>query len=187
MEIKEYIQKSIEAKQKFLDNAEIIQNCANKIIEAYQKNKKVLIMGNGGSASDANHIAAEFVSKFMKERQALGAISLSSNQSVITAISNDYDFKNIFSRQIEALGEENDILIGISTSGKSKNIIEGFKKAKEKKLKTIFLSGVNADFVADINVKVQSDITSIIQETHIMIAHIICAIVEKRLDDAKNS
>ena len=181
MDIKEYIQKSIVTKASFLNNTEIIQNAANMIIKAYQNNKKVLIMGNGGSAADSNHIAAEFVSRFKLERKPLAAISLTANQSVITAIANDYDFNKVFSRQIEALGQEGDVLIGISTSGKSQNIIEGFKTAKEKKLATIFLSGKNADFEADCNIKVPSDETSFIQEAHVMIYHIICAKVEENL------
>lgn len=184
MEIKEYIQKSIFVKNAILNDENsinCIQKTADIIIEAYKHGKKVLIMGNGGSASDANHIAAEFVSRFCFDRGALSAISLSSNQSVITAIGNDYSFNNIFSRQVEALGSDDDILIGISTSGKSENIIQGFKKAKEKNLKTVFLSGQKADFSTDINIKVPSDITSVIQEAHIMIAHIICGIVEETL------
>lgn len=184
MEIKEYIQKSIFVKNAILNDENFInciQKAADIIIETYKNNKKVLIMGNGGSASDANHIAAEFVSRFCFDRGALSAISLSSNQSIITAIGNDYSFDNIFSRQIEALGSDDDVLIGISTSGKSENIIQGFKKAKEMNLKTIFLSGENADFEADINIKVPSNTTSVIQEAYIMIVHIICGIVEETL------
>lgn len=181
MDIKQYIQKSIDSKAYFLNNTDIIQNSADAIIKAYRENKKVLIMGNGGSAADSNHIAAEFVSRFKLDRKPLAAISLASNQSILTAISNDYDYSQVFSRQIEAIGQEGDILIGISTSGKSKNIIEGFKKAKEKNLVTIFLSGENADFEADYNIKVPNYETSVIQETHIMIAHIICAMVEEDL------
>ena len=184
MEIKEYIKKSIEVKNVILSSEDLIcaiRDAANIIIDAYKNNKKVLIAGNGGSASDSNHLAAEFVSKFLMKRDALCAISLSSNQSVITAIANDDDFKNIFSRQIEALGNNDDILIAISTSGKSPNIIEALKKAKEKNLKTIFLTSGNADFEADCLIKVPSAQTSIIQEAHIMIEHIICAIVEEAL------
>ena len=182
MEIKEYIKKSVDVKNAILNDDEIIlsiKKVADVIIEAYKNGKKVLIMGNGGSAADSNHIAAEFVSKFQHNRNALPAISLSSNQSIITAIGNDYSFENIFSRQVEALGSEGDILIGISTSGKSKNVIEGFKKAREKNLTTVFLSGENADFEADYSIKIPSNVTPVIQESQIMVAHIICALVEE--------
>ncbi len=184
MKIKKYIKNSIDIKNTILNDDEFIKNiqkAANVIALAFKNNRKLLIAGNGGSASDSNHIAAEFVSRFCMERKGLCAISLSSNQAVLTAISNDYSFDNVFSRQIEALGNEGDVFIGISTSGKSKNIIEGFKKAKEKKITTIFLTGKNTDFETDYILKVPSDKTSLIQEIHIMIAHIICGIVEEEL------
>jgi len=184
MKVKEYIKESIDVKNKILSNNIIIdeiEKIADIIVSAYKNNKKVLIAGNGGSASDSNHIAAEFVSKFKMERKPLAALSLASNQSILTAIANDYDFSEIFSKQIEAQCADGDIFIGISTSGKSKNIIKAFKKAKELNIVTIFLSGENADFEADFNIKVPSCITSIIQEAHIMISHIICALVEEKL------
>ena len=184
MEVREYIKKSIDVKNLILNDDKLIdeiQKAANAIIYVYKNNNKVIAMGNGGSAMDSNHIAAEFVSRFCFDRPALGAVSLSSNQAIITAIGNDYSFENIFSRQIEAIGKEGDILIGISTSGKSKNVLEGFKKAKEKNIATIFLTGKSADYTADYTIKVPSEITSIIQEAHIMIAHIICGIVEREL------
>ncbi|MBR2068657.1 MAG: SIS domain-containing protein, partial [Candidatus Gastranaerophilales bacterium] len=146
-----------------------------------KKGGKVLFCGNGGSASDSNHIAAEFVSRFMFDRNPLPAISLSCNQSVLTAIGNDYSFSDIFSRQIDALASNGDVVIGISTSGKSANVIKGFQKAKEKNLNTIFFSGENYDFEADCAICVPSCETSVIQEVHIMIAHIICGCVEEAL------
>ena len=184
MEIKEYIQNSIDIKNKILNNSDFIseiEKISNVIIKAFQNNKKVLIMGNGGSASDSNHIAAEFVSRFMFNRPALKAVSLSSNQSIITAIGNDYSYEDVFSRQIEALGEENDILIGISTSGKSNNILKGFNEAKTKKLITVFLTSENADYKTDYSLKVPSNKTPVIQEIHVMLYHIICAKVEEAL------
>ena len=184
MEVREYIQNSIDVKRNILNNEKFIsdvEEIINVIIAAFQTNKKILIMGNGGSASDSNHIAAEFVSKFQFHRPALAAVSLTSNSSILTGIGNDYSFKEIFSRQIEALGNEGDILIGISTSGKSENIIEGFKKAQEKKLTAIFLTSENAEYKADYTIKVPSKTTSLIQEVHITLAHIICAKVEEAL------
>lgn len=184
MEVREYIKNTIDIKNKILNDYEFInniQNVSDAIANAYKNNKKILIMGNGGSASDSNHIAAEFISAFKMKRKALAAISLSANQAVITAIANDFGYEYIFSRQVEALGNEGDIIIGISTSGKSKNIIEGFKKAKEKKLITIFLTGDNTDYNADYMLKVPSCVTSYIQETHIMLGHLICTLVENGL------
>ncbi|MBQ8476238.1 SIS domain-containing protein [bacterium] len=184
MEIKEYIKNSISVKTKILEDENFIlniQNAANEIINAYKNNKKVLIAGNGGSAADSNHIAAEFVSRFLFNRSPLAAVSLSANQSVLTAIGNDYNFSDIFSRQIEALGNKGDIFIAISTSGVSENIIKALDKAKEKGLKTIFLTGQKALYCADYTIKAPDNQTSHIQEAHIMIAHIICAIVEEKL------
>ena len=143
---------------------------------------KILLCGNGGSASDSNHLAAEFISKFKKERSSQPAISLSANNSIITAIANDYSFENVFSRQIEGLADEDDVLIGISTSGKSKNILKAFEKAKEQGVKTIFLTGQNKSSAdVDLEINAPSEITAEIQEMHIAIGHIIVESVEKEL------
>ncbi len=166
---------------KLLENSEKDILLAAKMITCALKNgNKVLFCGNGGSASDSNHLAAEFISRFKKERQSLPAISLSSNNSIITAIANDYNFESVFSRQVEGLANEDDILIGISTSGKSKNILKAFDEAKKRGVKTIFLTGKNKTTAGvDIEINVPSDVTAEIQEMHIAVGHIVTELVEK--------
>ncbi|URZ14867.1 D-sedoheptulose 7-phosphate isomerase [Clostridium felsineum] len=185
--IENQIKSSIEAKQKLLgdDNfIESIQNIVNIVIKAYRSGNKVLICGNGGSAADSQHIAAEFVSKFKMDRNALPAIALTVNTSVLTSIGNDYDYKNIFERQVEAFGKEGDVIIGISTSGNSPNISLALKKAKALGMITIgFLGrdgGDNKNY-CDVPMVVPSEDTPRIQEAHIMIGHIMCELVEKEL------
>lgn len=145
---------------------------------------KILIFGNGGSASDSIHIAAELVGRFRKERRALPAIALTENIATITAISNDYDFERIFERQVEALGKRGDMALGISTSGKSKNVIRGISQAKKMGMKTAVLTGKSRGIlsdIADIAVRVPSNSTPRIQEAHIAIGHIACEIIEDEL------
>lgn len=154
------------------------------IIASFKSGGKVLIFGNGGSAADAQHIAAEFVGRFQKERKALAAIALNTNTSVLTALSNDYGYEIVFSRQIEALAESSDVAIGISTSGKAKNVLLAIKKAKEMGLKTICLTGASGGELArcaDLCLIVPSPVTARIQEAHITMSHIICELVEEQL------
>lgn len=185
--IKNYINDSLEIKTLILNDKDFLANVsavAGEIIECYKKGGKVLLAGNGGSAADAQHIACEFVSKFCFERQGLPAIALTVNTSLLTAIGNDYGYEKIFSKQIEASGNNGDIFIAISTSGNSKNIIDAINEAKRKGLKTIGMVGHNAckmDDICDYVLKVPSCETPKIQEIHIMLGHIICAIVEKEL------
>lgn len=151
------------------------------IIRTYKAGGKIFIAGNGGSAADAQHIAAELVSRFYKERRALPAESLTVNTSNLTAIANDYDFTRVFSRQLEANAREKDIFWGISTSGNSKNIISAIVKAKELNMKVIGFTGSGGGTMSDICdyiIKIPSSDTPRIQENHILIAHIICEIVE---------
>ena len=150
-------------------------------MKAYIKGRKVLIAGNGGSAADAQHIACELVSKFYFERQALDAVALTTNSSILTANSNDFDFEQVFSRQIQASGSKGDIFIAISTSGNSKNIIKAVDTARKSGLKVVGFTGAlpgAIDEFCDYILKVPSDETPIIQESHIMLAHILCAIIE---------
>ena len=142
---------------------------------------KLIFMGNGGSASDSQHIAAEFISKLAKDRKPLPALSLTVDTSAITAIGNDYGFEYIFSRQIEALGNKHDIIFGISTSGKSVNVKNGFNKAKSLGIKSVALTGKDGfdEFSPDYTINVQSSETARIQEAHIFIGHIICMLAEK--------
>jgi len=182
--IKNHIKDSISTKQLILDNEEIlssIQNIAQIIINAYKKDNKVITAGNGGSAADAQHIAAELVSKFLIERPPINAVALTTNTSVLTAIGNDYSNDIIFSRQVEAYGRKGDVFIAISTSGNSTNIINALKEAKKQGIITVGLTGnakCKMDSLCDYLIKVPSDSTPIIQESHIMIGHIICALVE---------
>ena len=161
-----------------------IIGAAELIISAFKTGKKVLLFGNGGSAADAQHLAAELVGRFKKERAPLAAIALNSNTSVITAISNDYRFEDIFAKQIEALAIKDDVVIGITTSGNSANIIKALKVAKSKKTKTISLLGSGGGKLkgfADVEIIVPSWDTPRIQEAQITIGHIICELVEESL------
>jgi len=178
----DFINKRIE-NFKLLNEQEKNINIASEIIGlALQKGNKIMFCGNGGSASDSNHLAAEFISRFKKERKSLPAISLSANNSIITAIANDYSFDDIFKRQVEGLSKAGDVLIGISTSGNSKNVLKAFEEANKKGVKTIFLTGKERKNInVDLQINAPSEITAEIQEMHIAIGHIIAEIVEKNL------
>jgi D-sedoheptulose 7-phosphate isomerase len=160
-----------------------IVTAANVIITCLRSGGKVLVCGNGGSAADSQHFAAEMIGRFLREREPISFIALTTNTSTITAIGNDYTFDKIFLRQIEALGQSGDILFGISTSGNSGNVIEAFKKAKEKNMITIALLGSGgkmaemADHVLSVPVKA----TPRIQEGHITIIHILCDLIESAM------
>ena len=164
--------------------APIISEAAQVCIEALRRGNKILFCGNGGSAADSQHLAAELVCKYKKDRHALNAIALTTNTSVLTAAANDLSFDYIFERQIEALGKEGDVLIALTTSGKSINIIRAVERANEMGLKTIALTGKDGGAIkhnASIAIKVPSDITNNIQEMHIAIGHILCEIIENGL------
>lgn len=161
-----------------------ISQAAKLIIKAYRKNRKVVLIGNGGSAADAQHIAAELVGRFNKERKSLDCVALTTNSSIITAIANDYNYEEIFSRQLDAIGKEGDILIAISTSGNSRNILKAVRLAHLRKIKVIGLTGKNGGklkSLSDLPLVIPSHNTQRIQELHIAIGHIICNIVEREL------
>lgn len=183
--VKKQLNDSIETKKSLTQkNIEAIVKISDAIVNAYKKGKKVIWFGNGGSAADAQHLAGELVSKFYIERRGLPSIALNTNTTILTAIANDYDFQNVFSRQIEALANEGDIVVGISTSGTSKNIIAGIKEAKKKKAVTVGFTGESGGKLknlVDFLVNVPSNDTPRIQESHITIGHIICYIVEREL------
>jgi len=185
--IEEHLRKSVELKTKILNDLSLltmIKKVSLAIIEAYRNRKKLILFGNGGSAADAQHIAAELVNKFELERMALPAIALTTDTSILTSIANDYDYSRIFARQVEALAEEGDVVIGISTSGTSPSVIKGIGVAREKGAKTIGLTGKNGGKLAkivDLVLKVPSNDTPRIQEAHITILHIICYLIEKKL------
>ena len=152
-----------------------------RVRTALEKGRKILICGNGGSAADSQHMAAEFVGRFVKERQSLPALALTVDTSLLTAVGNDYGFDCVFSRQVEGLGQEGDVLIAISTSGNSANVVKAVKSAKEKGIYVITLSGENGGILAkesDLRLAVPSQVTARIQEMHIMIIHMICEIAE---------
>ena len=161
-----------------------ISDASELILQALKKGNKLLLCGNGGSAADAQHIAAEFTGRFVKERKGLPAIALTTDTSALTAIGNDYGYSKIFSRQLEALGNKGDILIAISTSGNSDNIIQAIEKAKELGLLVIGLSGNYGGKMnesCDINVVIPMKITARIQEMHILAGHIICGYIDNLL------
>ena len=154
----------------------------NMIIKTIEKGKKIVIFGNGGSAADAQHMAAEFVGRYLIERDSLPAIALTTDTSALTGIGNDYGFEKVFARQCDALVNNGDLVIAISTSGKSPNIIEGIKTSKNKNAKIILLTGKNNNklkHLTDITIRVPSNETPRIQESHRIIIHIICEFVEK--------
>lgn len=162
--------------------SEKIEESINEIIKCFKRGNKIIVFGNGGSAADAQHIVAEFIGRFQKERKSLPAISLTTDSSIITSLANDYSYDIVFSRQCESLVSEEDVVIGISTSGKSKNVEEGIKAAKKKGAITIGLLGGDGGTIkniVDISIVVPSTNTARIQEVHRVIYHIICDVVEK--------
>ena len=181
--IQDAILESIRVKEELLKNnlGQIIE-ISQKIIASIKKGGKLIIFGNGGSASDAQHIAAELVGRFKKDRPALAAIALTVNTSILTALANDFGYDIVFARQIEALAKKNDIALGISTSGKAKNVVLGFKQAKKMGLFTIALTGGDGgDAVknADLSLVISSSVTARVQECHILVGHIICELIEE--------
>ncbi|MFA6078463.1 MAG: D-sedoheptulose 7-phosphate isomerase [Candidatus Omnitrophota bacterium] len=184
-QIKKLISDSIKAKEcLYASEAGNIEKAAKAIIRSLKAGGKLLVFGNGGSAADSQHIAAELVGRFKMERRALPAIALTVNTSIITALANDYGYDIIFSRQVEALGSRKDIALGISTSGNAKNVIAGVKKARSLGMTTIALTGGNGGGlkkISDISIVAGSKDTPRIQESHILIAHIICELVEQGL------
>ncbi|MBR6370726.1 MAG: D-sedoheptulose 7-phosphate isomerase [Bacteroidaceae bacterium] len=190
--IKEEIAQSIATKQAILDNEVLlaqIAQAAEILTRAYKEGHSALLAGNGGSAADAQHLAGELVNKFYFDRPGIPAHSLSTDTSVMTAIGNDIGFKYMFARQIQAQGVSGDVFIGISTSGKSENILEALKVCREKGIESIGLTGrapSPMDSMCDLCIKVPSECTPRIQESHILIGHIICAIVEENLFGTKN-
>lgn len=183
--IKDILLESIQVKEEILRNQiDSIYGIAHLMIDCLRKDGKVIVFGNGGSASDSQHIAAELVGRFKKDRSPLAGIALTTNTSILTSLANDYGYEVVFSRQVEALGKKNDVVLGISTSGKAKNVALGIKQAKKMGIKTVALSGGDGgDIVklADVSLVVPSKVTARIQEAHITIAHIICEMIEQEL------
>ena len=182
-------EESIQVKEKFADekNIDKILEVAKIIANAFNEGKKIILFGNGGSSTDASHIAAEFVNRFKRERPGLPAIALNADMAVITSIANDYDFSEIFSKQLKALSVEGDVVIAISTSGNSPNILKAVDVARRKRLTTVAFTGLKGERFASkatYAFVVPSDNTPRIQETHITIGHVLCQMVEEILFEA---
>lgn len=185
-QIKQIISASIAVKQQLLNDSKMINRLneiSNLMVEAFHKGKKVLFCGNGGSAADAQHLAAEFSGRFYLDREALPAEALHVNSSYLTAIANDYSYEVAYARLVKGIGHDGDILVGLSTSGNSPNIVEAFKAAREKGMITIGFTGESGGKLKELSdylVNVPSTDTPRIQESHIMLGHIICQLVEER-------
>lgn len=182
--IADRVRESIEVKKAVLEDEELlelVEAAARACIQSLEYGGKVILFGNGGSAADAQHIAAELVGRYLRDRRALAAIALTANTSSLTAIGNDYSYDEVFSRQIEAIGKKGDVAFGISTSGRSKNVIRALDAAQKKGLITIALTGATGVSLREVNycLCVPSEQTPRIQEAHILLGHSICEIVEE--------
>ncbi len=184
-EIIQAFQESAEVKVRFIrKNAEALSQVVKIVVEAFKGGNKILLFGNGGSAADAQHIAAEFVNRFVMERPPLPAIALTTDTSILTSIGNDYGFEDSFSKQVKALGKPGDVAIGISTSGAAPNVLKAVKTAREMGLKTVGLAGKDGGALAklvDIVLVVDSPSVPRIQEVHITIGHVLCGMVDQML------
>ena len=186
----EHFQESIRVKQGFLrDNLEILTQAIDVLVKAFQRGNKLLLFGNGGSAADAQHIAAEFVNRFMIERPPLPAIAFTTDTSILTSIANDYSYNEVFAKQVQALGKKGDVAIALSTSGNSSNVIAAIEACKKLDITTIGLTGgtggqMVGKVVFLLNVS-EGRNSARIQETHILVAHVICDLVDQRLFPSK--
>ncbi len=183
--IQKRFKESGEVKARFLkENLSKLLEAIKLISQTFEAGNKIFFFGNGGSAADAQHIAAEFVNRYIMDRPPLPAISLTTDTSILTSISNDMAFDEIFSRQLKALGKDGDVAVGISTSGNSPNVLKAFEVAKELGMKTVALTGNDGGVlakIADISLVVSSSSTPRIQETHILVGHLLCEMVEHQL------
>jgi len=183
MSINKILEEHIEVIQKISENnTGEIQKFANICCEALKEGHIIYFAGNGGSAADSQHLAAEIVGRFEKERKGLPSIALTTDSSILTSVANDYSFHEIFSRQVEALVRKGDVVVGISTSGNSSNIVNALKKARSQEAVTIGMTGADGgqmNSICDLCIKVPSKVTARIQEAHILIGHIICGLIEE--------
>ena len=189
--VEEIFQASIETKQASLEKVKSnIVNAADTMLQAFKQNNKVLTCGNGGSAADAQHLSSELLNRFEREREGLAAIALTTDSSTLTSIANDYNYENIFSRQVQALGNANDVLVAITTSGNSANVLAAIQAAHEKNMTVIALTGNSGGQLTsilkddDIEVQVPSDSTARIQEVHLLVLHCICNLIDQHLLDS---
>jgi len=180
--IRRSVRESVELKERFFrQNEDLIINAARVIADTFNDGGKLLLFGNGGSATDASHIAAEFVNRFKRERPGLPAIALTTDMAVITSIANDYNYSDIFSRQLRSLGNESDVVLAISTSGGSRNVLKAMDIARKKGMKRIAFTGSRGEKFAekaDFPFVVPSEDTPRVQEIHIMLGHMLCELVE---------
>ena len=185
--IRNNIEESINAKKKLLADdslLSVVEEVSRICIDAYEKGSKVMVCGNGGSASDAQHMAGELVGRYKMERAGIPAIALNANTAVMTALGNDYDYESIFAKQVVALGKKEDVLFVISTSGNSKNTVLACEEAKKMGIITVALTGAQGGILktlCDYTINVPSDNTPRIQEMHILIIHSLCGIIEREL------
>jgi D-sedoheptulose 7-phosphate isomerase len=184
--IRKVFEESLQVTEKFLDekNIDRITEVSKAIATAFNDGKKLILFGNGGSSADASHIAAEFVNRFRRERPGLPAIALNTDMAVMTAIANDYDFSEVFSKQLKAIAEEGDVVLAMSTSGNSPNILKAMDVAKKKRLVTVAFTGLKGEKFASkaqFAFIIPSDSTPRIQETHIILGHAVCQMVEEIL------
>ncbi len=182
-DVRSYIEEGLKVRSKI--DPELVLHLGEKMAESVKSGNKIIIFGNGGSAADAQHIAAEFVGRFEKERRPIPALALHANTSSLTAIANDYGYEHVFERQIEAFARKGDVVIGISTSGNAPNVLNAITAARRIGCLTIGMTGSKGGKLsqaAEVSIKIESDRTSIIQECHIAIGHMISKIVEDRID-----
>lgn len=179
--IAEHFSDHLDVFSKTMDHMDVIQEMAWRCKSALDNGNKVLFCGNGGSAADSQHLAAELIGRFQKERRSLASIALTTDTSILTAVGNDYGFDDIFARQVEGLGRTGDVLIGISTSGNSKNVVKAVEKAKDIGMHTFAFTGEGGGRLGelcDLTLAIPSKVTARIQEMHILAGHIICELVE---------
>lgn len=185
--IKQQLEASIHVKQALLQDADtlnLIEAVAAACINAFRNGNKVMLAGNGGSASDAQHIAAEFVGRYEQDRSGIPAIALPANSSTVTAVANDYGYEAVYQRQVQALGRSGDVFFGLSTSGRSPNVVAAIQECKQLGITTVGMTGSGGGDMlelCDYCIRVPSDVTARIQEAHITIGHIICSLVERTL------
>ena len=189
-EIRRLFAESARARDVFLeDNAEALERTIDLVVEALAAGRKILLFGNGGSAADAQHIAAELVGRFARERRALPALALTTDTSALTAIANDYGYEQVFARQVQALGEGGDVALAISTSGRSPSVLRAVEACRERGVRTVGLTGGDGGPLAsmvEVCLRVSASKHSArIQETHILAGHVICELVDRRLFEAR--
>lgn len=183
--IKESLADSLAAQENFVaESSDALVTAVEWVVECFERGGKLLLFGNGGSAADAQHLAAEFVNRFLIDRRPLPALALTTDTSILTSVGNDFSYDDIFAKQIRALGKKEDLVLGISTSGNSANVIDAFTEAKKIGMKTMALTGCNGGKIkgnVDLLLNVPSDHTPHIQETHLWIEHMICQLADEKM------